>query len=164
MVLGCWHQDFWKPQSIFVQCSTSFSSSKKKRILLKILVKKVRSTHPIHVISNLWTFVIPNPWYFWCHVCDAGARMAPNNVSGSGRRIGYSSTQHCCWDDVKDYKIKCVNIYYNTYEHECTDETNMLSNVCLRALGTYWFEMQKLWKKLPFKPDISIPWCFWNNA
>ena len=72
--------------------------------------------------------------------------MAPNNVSGSGRRIGYSSTQHCCWDDVKDYKIKCVNIYYNTYEHECTDETNMLSNVCLRALGTYWFEMQSCGK------------------
>ena len=52
---------------------------------------KVRSPHPVHIISNLWTFAIPNPWYFWCQVCDAGARMAPNNVSGSG----YSSIQYC---------------------------------------------------------------------
>ena len=77
------------------------------------LGQKVRSPDPIHIIRKLWTFVIPNPWYFWCQVCDAGVRMAPNNVSGSVRRIAYSSTQYCCWDDMTDYKIKCVNIYYN---------------------------------------------------
>ena len=43
---------------------------------------------------------------------------------------------------MKDYKIKCVDMYTNTYEHKCINETKTLSIVCLRALGTYWFAMQ----------------------
>ena len=60
--------------------------------------------------------------------------MAPNNVSGSGRRIGYISTQYCCWDDLKDYKINALKMYTNKYEHKYIYEINMLNTVCLWAL------------------------------
>ena len=48
---------------------------------------------------------------------------------------------------MKDYKIKCVDMYTNTYEHKCINETKMLSIVCFAGLGHVLVCDAKLWKQ-----------------